>query len=180
MNSEETSICSYRQEIFLGNTRTSKMPKLLNSVLVFCIIFLFSNLASAETYFLKIEQDDEKGQETFLQTCTPKTSPCTFMMPVTLPKGGTKNIAVVMRFKESPYIYLQFYWDQVLLGDDHSGEGHYTILAGSSDVKVEPRIIRLYVPVPPEKKPESSQPVLKFSDELIATLKVVATITSKP
>lgn len=157
------------------------MHKFLGIIFFVCMGILFPSLANAETYFLKIQQDGENGQETFLQTCTPKTSPCTFMMPVTLPKGGTKNIAVVMRFKESSYIYLQFYWDQVILGTNNFGEEYYAVLAGEPDIKnTDPRTIKLYAPVPTDQKSESGQPVLKSSEELIATLKVVATTSPKP
>jgi hypothetical protein len=49
------------------------MPKILKAILFFCATFLFAHQAKAETYFLKIEQMDTKGQKPFLQTCSPKT-----------------------------------------------------------------------------------------------------------
>lgn len=150
------------------------MQKLFGTIFFLYVMALFLHPAKAETYFMKIEQAGVSGQETSLQTCSAKTSPCTFMIPVVLEKGGTKNIGVVMRIKESPYIYLQFYWDQALLESDNFGEEYYTIFAGTSDTKTDPRIIKLYAPIPPEKKPAKSDPVLKYSGREVAILKVHA------
>lgn len=152
------------------------MSKILKAVLFFCTIFLFVHQAKAETFFLKIEQMDTKGQKPFLQTCSPKTSPCTFTLPVTFEKGEIKNVTVVMRIKESPYIYLQFYWDQVLLATNNAGEKYYTLLAGTSDAKTDPRIIKIYTPLPPEETPRKDKLVLKYSEKLITTLRASAAI----
>jgi hypothetical protein len=151
------------------------MPKILKAILFFCATFLFAHQAKAETYFLKIEQMDTKGQKPFLQTCSPKTSPCTFTIPITFEKGEIKNVTVVMRIKESPYIYLQFYWDQVLLATNNAGEKYYTLLAGTSDAKTDPRIIKIYTPLPAEQTPRKDKLVLKYSEKLITTLRASAT-----
>ena len=71
--------------------------------------------------------------------------------------------------------YYEFYWDQVLLETNNPGQRYHTILAGSSNAKTSPRHIRLYVPIPPEKKPKDSQSVLKYSEQVLTTLEVHAT-----
>lgn len=164
-----------RTENFQESFGTLKMKNSFMTPLLFCLIFQFCYPAKAETYFLKIEQSEQKDSKIFLQTCSPETAPCTFMMPITLgKKGGTKNIAVVMRFKESPYIYLQFLWDQVMLQPED-----YMLIAGSVDQTVPPLTLSLYAPVPPDQKPSKNQPVLKSSDTLIASLKISATLTKE-
>lgn len=147
--------------------------------LFICAVFLFLPQANAETYFLKIEQQGTPSQETFLQTCSAKTSPCTFMIPVELEKGKTKNIAVVMRIKESPYIYLQFYWDQDLLGTNNFREEYYTLLAGSKNAKTDPKIIELYAPLSSAQKPAKNELVMKYSDKPIANLKATAVLAKE-
>lgn len=149
------------------------------TALFICAVFLFSPQANAETYFLRIEQPDTQSHETFLQTCSAKTSPCTFMIPVALEKGKTKNIAVVMRIKESPYIYLQFYWDQDLLGTNNFREEYYTLLAGSKNAKTDARIIELYAPLSIAQKPAKNELVMKYSETPIANLKATAVLTKE-
>lgn len=155
------------------------MQKFLGPILVFCAMSLFIHQAKAETYFLTIGQNNNKDSKTFLQTCSAETAPCTFIMPVMFEKGKTKNIAIVMRIKEPPYVYLQFYWDQTQLETNNSGVGHYTLLAGTSDTKTEPRIVGLYAPLPPEQTPKETEPVLKYSEKLISSLKVSAIMTKE-
>lgn len=152
------------------------MSPALKYSLLFGAIALFSVAAKAETYFLKIEQTGIKEPESYLQTCSPKTSPCTFTMPITLENGTTKDIAVVMRIKDAPYIRMQFYWDKTLLSTNNSGEDYHTILAGSPTSQASPRDINIYMPIPPEQKPEKGQPVLKYSGDVLTTLKVHATL----
>lgn len=155
------------------------MRNLFKPVLFMCAVFLFSVSVRAETYFLRMEQTGIKGQEIFLQTCSANTSPCTFMIPVVLGAGKTKNIAVVMRIKEAPYIYLQFYWDQALLGTNNFREEYYTLLAGGLDTKTDPKVIKLYAPIPPAQKPERDELVMKYSDKPIANLQVTAIIAKQ-
>ena len=157
------------------------MQLLLRIFLFICLSISFGSMAKADTYFLKIGQVDENEREikSYLQTCSPETSPCTFMMPVLLDKGGSKNIAVVMRFKDAPFITLQFYWDQMLLGTHNGGEDYYRLPAGDSNVKIDPRLVMIYTPLSSTQKPTRGDAVLKFSEQLIATFKVQATVTKE-
>ncbi len=158
------------------------MQKLTMIFTFLLAVSLCSSPSIAETYFLKISQankEDVESQKTYLQTCATETSPCTFMIPVKLESGEAKNIAVVMRIKESPYIYLQFYWDQSQLATNNSGEAHYTLPAGTKATQTEPRTIQLYKPVHPEQAPPKNNLVLRFSNTPIANLTATATMTEK-
>ena len=150
------------------------MPKFAAMTLFFLTMSLFVSPSRAETYFLKIEQDSIKSKKSFLQTCSIETSPCTFYMPIKFEKGGAKDISIVMRIDEQTQVFLQFYWDKLLLRTNHFGEEYYKLWASKQGEEIKTHTIILRPNFPPEKPPSQNAPVLKFSEAVVATLKAQA------
>lgn len=149
------------------------MQKFIWGVIFISAISLFASTAKAEAYFLKIQQEGIGSQKNFLQTCSRQTSPCTFMMPIQFKRGISKNLLVVIRFKDSsPFTYLQFYWDQTVLRTNSSGEDDYKLFTGTPEIKVLPSLIELYQPL--TKEPHSDAVEMPF-----VKLKAQVTIESE-